>query len=105
MDAWIIIFLTETASVVELRNATDAEITFFVRSMEKPSVKGISIGSEAFPKQRARIFISLTYLFGSTTQTIMNFMSQDRLGPNALCVLEGRSQFCTYFFPAKLVVL
>ena len=91
---------------------------FFVRSMKfdpnEPSVKGILIGSEASPKRdlgtrpvnysppvrhmckRARIFMSLVYLFGSTTQTIMNFMPQDRLGRNALCVLEGRNQICTH---------
>ena len=93
---------------------------FFVRSMRfdanEPSVEGLLIGSEASPKRdlgtrpvncsppvrhmckRARIFISLIYLFGSTTQTIMNFMPQDRLGPNALCVLEGRNQICTYIY-------
>ena len=80
----------------------------------EPSVKDISVGSEASPKRDlgarpvnfsptvrhvwklARIFISLEHLIGSTTQTIMNFMPQDRLSPNALCVLEGRNQICTY---------
>ena len=26
----------------------------------------------------------------------MNIMPHDRVGPNALCVLEGRNQVCTY---------
>ena len=55
MDACVITFLTKMASALELRNATDAEIIVFVRSMKfdpnEPSVKGISIGSEASPKQ------------------------------------------------------
>ena len=93
---------------------------FFAKSMKsdpnEPSVTGILTGSEASPKRdlgarpvnfsppvchmckRARIFISLEYLIGSTTQPIMNLMPQDRLGPNALCVLEGRSQICTYIY-------
>ena len=87
-------------------------------TQNEQSVKGILIGSEASPKRdlgtqpvhcsppvrhmckRTRIFISLLYLFGSTTQAIINFMPQDRLGPNALCVLEGRNQICTYIYIA-----
>ena len=94
MDEWIIIFLTKKASIVELRNAPDAETTSFVRPMKfepnEPSVKQILIGSEASQNQdlgtrpvnfsppvrhmctRARMFISLEYLIGSTTQTIMD---------------------------------
>ena len=120
MDERIIFVLSQTASAVELQNATDAEICVFVRSMKidpnEQSVTGILTGGEASPKRdfgarpvnflppvchmckRARIFISLEYLIGSTTQAIMNFMPQDRLGPNALCVLEGRNQICTYIY-------
>ena len=46
----------------------------------------------------AGISISLEYLTGSTTQAIVNLMPQDRLGPNALCLLKGRNQICTYIY-------
>ena len=82
----------------------------------EPSVKGTIIGSEASPKRdlgarpvsfsppvrhmckRARIFISLDYLAGSTMQAIMNFMRHECLGPNSFCVLEGRNQIYTCIF-------
>ena len=91
--------------------------SFFVRSMKfnpnEQSVEGVLTGSEAPQKQdlgarpvnfstpvrhmckRARIFISLEYLIGFTTQPIMIFMPHERLGPNAFCVLQGKSQIRT----------
>ena len=91
---------------------------FFVRTMEfdpnEQSVQGVLIGSKASPKQdlgtrprnvsppvshmckRARIFISFVYLIGSTTQSIINVMTQNRLGSNTLFVLKGRNQIDTH---------
>ena len=46
--------------------------------------------------KRSRVSIPPEFMIGSTMQPIMNSMPQDRAGPNALCVLQGRNQICTY---------
>ena len=53
-------------------------------------------GCTCGPNTHSKIFISLEYLIGSTTQPTMNFMPQQRLGPNLLCVDQATNQIYTY---------